>query len=439
MRSVRFLIVLFSLAGVIRAQDSATDLPLLRASASLEAGVESAQRRYLRPRLRFEFPSRIARVFTDLDFTHRTNGDLEGEVDFWVGAGLSRPLSSCSDLEVLLNHFCRHKTSRDYPDVLDINELLARYWRAAGKLRVGIGAGTYLGGSDGHDGLMVLSLSWPRLFRSELSAAAEIKWVDFKEFLYELELAVGLDSNVDLVARFTRHYVYPATAYCGFRFNSAGAAERSIDQFRFRSALLLDDDTRKVAAAVGFGLHFFKTSRSRLILELDGDIPIERGKAFLGSFRPEEVRYRTDITYERRVAPDLYAFGYGRYDLHLPVDTAQRFDSSWGLGLGLKNQAYFKKLERRFRFIVFAGRNYSHSHDAGLAVGLNTVGKAVDIGGDFRMEFRPGEFHALGELFAEAGGKTRVRPFLGLERTQAQTEEKSITRFLVGVELAAWH
>jgi hypothetical protein len=432
-------LVALSLVAAVQAQESAPEPGPFKASASLEAGVDSAQRRYVRPRLRFDFPTRTARVFTDLDFYHRTNGDLEGEVDFWLGAGLSRPLSSRSEIEALLRHFCRHKTARDYPDVLDINEVLVRYWHDAGGLRLGLGGGTYLGTSGGHNGLMVLSLSWPRIFQSELSAAAEIKWVDLKGVLYDLELAVGLDTSVDLVARFTKHYVYPATTYFGFRFSSAGAAERSIDQFRFRSVLLPDDDTRKVAAAVGFGLHFFKTSRSRLILELDGDIPIERGRAFLGPFRPEEVRYRTDIIYERRVAPDLYAFGYGRYDLHLPVDTAQRFDSSWGLGLGLKNQSYFKKLDRSFRYIVFAGRSYSHGHDAGLAVGLNTVGKAVDIGGDFRMELRPGEFHALGELFAEAGGKARARPFLGIEWTQAQTEEKSFTRFLIGLELTAWH
>ena len=438
-RVLRWLLFVLSLAGAARAQDSATGLNALRASASLEAGVESAQRRYLRPSLRFEFPSRFGRVITDLDFTHRTNGDLEGEVDFWLGAGLSRPLSSRSDLEVLIKHFCRHKTSRDYPDVLDINEALVRYWHNAGTLRLGIGGGTYLGKSDGYDGLMALSLSWPRILRSEFSAAAEVKWVDFKEVLYEFELAVGLDSNTDLVVRFTRHYVYPPTTYFGFRFNSAGAAERSVDQFRFRTAFLPDDETRKVAAEIDFGLHFFRTSRSQILITMNSEIPVERGKALLGSFRPEELRYRADTVYERRVAPDLIAFGYGRYDLRMPIDAAQRFDSSWGLGLGLKNQTYFTKLERNFRYVLFAGRNYSHGHDIGAAVGFNTVGKPVDMGGDIRMELRPGEFHALFELFAEAGRKPRVRPFLGFERMAAETQGKSFTRFFIGVELAAWH
>ena len=125
MRNLRWLIVALSLAGALRAQDAGAGLAGPRASASLEAGVESAQRRYFRPHLKFEFPSRFARVFADLDFYHRTNGDLEGEVDYWLGLGLSRPLSSRSELEALLRHFCRHKTFRDYPEVLDINEGLA--------------------------------------------------------------------------------------------------------------------------------------------------------------------------------------------------------------------------------------------------------------------------------------------------------------------------
>ncbi len=411
----------------------------MRASASLEAGVESAQRRYLRPRLRFEFPARIGRVFTDLDFYHRTNGDLEGEIDFWLGVGLSRPLSSRSEIEALLKHFCRHKTSRGYPDVLDVNEVLVRYWHKAGSLRLGIGGGTYLGKSDDHDGLMVLSLSWPRIFSSELSAAVEVKWLDFKEILYDFELAVGLNSSVDLVARFTRHYVYPPTTYFGLRFNSADAEERYVGQFRFRSAFLPDDEARKVAASIEFGLNFFKTSRSQLLLTLNGDIPIERGKALLASFRPEEVRYQTDIVYERRVGPDLLAFGYGRYELRMPVDAAQKFDSSWGLGLGLKNQTYFKKLDRSFRYVVFGGRNYSHTYDIGLAVGLNTTGKPVNLGGDLQLEFRPDESRELYELFAETGSTAKVRSFLAFERISAQTKDQSFSRFLFGVELTAWH
>jgi hypothetical protein len=439
MRSLRWILVVFSLAGVAGAQDTATGRAALRASASLEVGAESAQRRYFRPRLQFEFPFRFGRVFTDLDFYHRTNGDLEGEIDFWLAAGFSRPLSSRSELEALLRHFCRHKTSRDYPDVLDINEVLVRFWQNAGSLRLGIGGGTYIGRSDGHDSLIIWNLAWPRIFGSEFSAAAEARWVDFREVLYDFELAVGLDSNVDLVGRFTRHYRYPPTTYFGLRFNSAEATERTIDRFRFRAAFLPDDETRKVAAAVEFSLHFFKTRRSQLLLTLNGDIPIERGKAFLASFRPEEVQYRTDIVYERRIGPALYAFGYGRYDLRMPVDSAQRFDSSWGLGLGIKNQTHFKKLDRNFRYVVFAGRNFSHGHDAGLAAGLNTTGKPVDIGADLQMEFRPGGFQALLELFAEAGGKNRFRPFLGFERTAARAQDGSFTRWLVGLDLMAWH
>jgi len=439
MRRTRFLLIFLCLAGVVRAQDSSARLSASRAAAGLEAGVESAQRRYIRPQFRFEFPLRIGRVFTDLDYYHRTNGDLEGEIDFWMGLGLISPLSSNWGMEVVLRHFCRHKTSRDYPKVLDINEMMARVWYLSGGPKIGFGGGTYLGTSHHYDGLLVLNFTWPRILRSEFSAAAELKWVDFKELLYEFELAAAVDPSVDLVARFTRHYVYPPTTYFGLRFHSRNAEEKHINQFRFRAGVLPDDETRKVSAAIEFNLHFFETPRTQLLLTLDGDIPIERGKAFLGSFRPEEIKYRAELAYERQIGPGFYAFAYGRYNLHMPVDVAQRFDSSLGLGLGLKNQTYFKKLDRNFRYVVFAGRNYSHSYDLGGAVGFNTTGKPLNIGADLHMDFRSGQFHALCEAFAEAGSLPKIRPFLAVERDTAQTEDKSFTRFLFGVDLFAWH
>jgi hypothetical protein len=342
-------------------------------------------------------------------------------------------------MEVVLRHFCRHKTSRDYPEVLDINELMARVWYVSGGPRLGFGGGTYLGTSHHYDRLLVLSFAWPRILRSEFSAAAEVKWVDFKELFYEFELAVALDLSVDLVARFTRHYVYPSTTYFGLRFNSRDATEKHIDQFLFRAGFLPDDEARKVAAAIEFNLHFFKTPLTQLLLSLDGDIPIERGRSFLGPFRPEEIKYRVGLAYEKLLGPELYAFAYGRYDLHMPVDVAQRFDSSLGFGLGLKNQTYFKKLDRNFRYVVFAAQNYSHSYDLGMAVGFNTTGKPINVGGEVQMDFKPGELHALYELFAEVGSTPKIRPFIAFEQRTAQTEDKSFTRLLFGVELYAWH
>lgn len=439
MHKIRLLLVFLFLSGVVRAQDSSAGITASGAAASLEGGVESAQRRYIRPQLRFEFPVRFGRIFADLDYYHRTNGDLEGEIDFWLGLGINSRLSSHSEMEVVLRHFCRHKTSREYPEVLDINELLARYWYISKGLRLGIGGGTYLGISNHYDGLLVLNMAWPRIFGSEFSAAAEVKWVDFKELLYEFELAVALDPSVDLVARFTRHYVYPRTTYFGFRFNSRDSAEKHIDQFRFRGGFLPDDEARKVAAAIEFNLHFYKTPLTQLLLTMEGDIPIERSRSFLGPFRPEEIKYRAGLAYERLIGPELYAFVYGRYDLHMPVDIAQRFDSSLGFGLGLRNQTYFKKLDRNFRYIVFGGRNYSHNYDFGVALGFNTTGAPINVGGDIQADFIPGEFHAIYELFAEVGSAPKVRPFFAFEQRTAQSEDKSFTRFLLGIELYTWH
>ena len=74
-----------------------------------------------------------------------------------------------------------------------------------------------------------------------------------------------------------------------------------------------------------------------------------------------------------------------------------------------------------------------------MALGLNTTGKTVNLGGDLQLDFRPGEFHALYELFAEFGKMPKVRPFLAFEQIVGGAEEESFNRFLFGLELHAWH
>ena len=99
-------------------------------SASMEIGIDSLERAFIRPRFRYDFPLSFTSLYLDVDYTQRLNSRLQGEIDFWVRVGSVTKVSEFLDFEFSLNHFCRHKTSIDYPRVLDINELLGRIWPA---------------------------------------------------------------------------------------------------------------------------------------------------------------------------------------------------------------------------------------------------------------------------------------------------------------------
>ena len=441
MNGIRLFLVLllfFPISAIAQESTPEPSSGKAKGTASLEIGVESAERRFVRPRLRFDFPLKSGLLFTSIDYYHRTNGDLEGEVDFWLTLGYNNRVSDDLELEFVLNHFCRHKTLRDYPDILDINELFARFWLSQEAIRLGFGGGTYLGQSNNYESLLLFNFVWPRIFDSEFSASVDIKLVDFQEIFYELELAIALDPSADLFARYTKQYEYPKTAYLGIRFNSRGGAGEHVDELRFRGGLFPDDDDHKVFSETEFKLAFFRKPRSRLLLSLSGYIPVERGKKFLGAFYPEKIRYLAALDYEKKITTGLFAFGYFQYNLHLPVDVDQSFTSSLGLGLGLKNQSYFKKLEKNFRFVVFGGQNFSRRYDFGLRVGLNTTGKSVNFGGDVRIDLNGNEFYRLYEFFAEFGSEVKVRPFLAFEQTTFRKDDTSRNRLLLGLELYAW-
>jgi hypothetical protein len=344
------------------------------------------------------------------------------------------------DLELSLNHLCRHKTSIAYPSVLDINELLGRIWFRLPDLDLSVGGGTYLGGSDSHSALLTADLDWHRVFSTEFYGRAQVKWVDFERFLYEFELGFGLGPSLDLFARYTRHYAYPETAYVGMRLNSRGELGEHVDSYRLRGCVVTGDDAHKVLAQHGFRLDLLTSDERRLLLRLDGRLPLKRGETFFGTFHPDDVSYRVGLDYEIVLRGELSAYVYGLYNVRMPEDRAEDFSSSLGVGAGLRNQSHFHKLDRAFRYDVFVGQNFSRAFDMGVRLGLNSLGGAVKWGGNAQLEFDPDTAYGLLELFVEAGRTVRFRPFIAFEYHDFPHVKKTTrTRFLIGIDLFTWN
>jgi hypothetical protein len=401
-------------------------------------GADSLERRYFRPRLRFDFPVSFGQFYLASDYYHRINGQLQGEIDFWINLGFIKPLSQDWQMTIALNHFCRHTTSFEYPDVLDANELLAEFWFDLSLFRLGLGGGTYVGGNAGYNSLMILNVDWPRILDSQFSFSGEAKLADFKEAFYELELSIALDPSIDILARYTKHYYYQKATYIGLRFNSQGRTGEHIDKVQFRGDIFPGDENQKVSAENEFKMGFFRDPEKQVLLTLSANIPIKRKDTFWGTFHPEEMKYSANLEYEKKMGSEIYGVVYGRYAADLPADVDQPFVSSLGIGLGIRNQSHFKKLEKSIRYALYAGHNFSHTYDTGIWLGMNTTDKTLNLGADIQLEFNPDRFSNLGEVFVEFGKEVKFRPFLAFEWIEFRETDLNLTRFLFGITLTSW-
>jgi hypothetical protein len=366
------------------------------------------------------------------------NGQLQGEVDFWINLGYKRQLAPDWQLTLGLNHFCRHTTSFYLPHVLDANELLAEFWFDLSLFKLGMGGGTFLGGNAGYSSLVILDVDWPHILDSEFSFAAEIKLTDFEEAFYEFELSIALDPSIDILARYTKHYFYQKATYLGLRFNSQGKAQDHTEKITFRGGIFPGDETQKVFAENEFKLGFFHSPEKHVLLTLNGNIPIKRKDTFLGTFHPDEIKYQALLEYVRKLGSELYGIVSGRYLVHMPADVALPFDSSLGVGLGLRNQPHFQKLDKPVRFAVYAGHNFSHKYDTLIRFGVNTLSRPIDFGVDLQAEFNPERFTSLSEVFCEFGKDVSFRPYIAFEWTELFDTRYIRTRILFGINLTSW-
>jgi hypothetical protein len=409
------------------------------AVAHLEIGADSNERQFFRPYLRFEFPIKKSTAFTELNYYQRINSQLKGEVDFWLKAGLLYNSTESLDLEVSLNHFCRHTTSRFYPIIFDANEVLGRLWYRTSGMTLGFGGGFYIGGHEWYNNLLVFNYTYPHILQSEFSIDTEFKLINFTKVLYDLEFSISLIENLDLFVRNTQHYEYSNTTYLGMRFKSGGQAENIIRRLELQLGFFPSYDRHKMESNLAVDLEFFKKPHRRLQLSLISQIPVLRDDTFFHVFRPETIEYPLSLQYERRINNNLLAFGYCLYEVTMPVDVDLSFRSSLGLGVGLRNQPFFEKLDQTARFELYVGPNFTHNYDLGAKFGLNTVQKPLNFGVNVKARISADTFDGSLTVFGEFGNEVKIRIFVAGENTKYHSDNMPAeNRWQIGVSLFSW-
>jgi hypothetical protein len=386
---------------------------------AVEFGLDSLERKFYRPEWYFAFPLAFdgrSRAFADLSYLQRLNGRLEGAVDFWLDAGLEHRFSDSFAAEAVLVHFCRHLTSVRNTYVLNLNELVGRAWLRSGRAWLGLGLGTYVGGSPGYDSLAVLNLRLGRLGLDELGFEAEIKWVNFEKLLYESTLSLGLAPGTEIFLRAAATYAFDPTAYLGLRFLSAGPNARHVRSFGLSAGAYPFYETHKLLVQGNYRLTFFREAGRRFLLDADFVSPILSGRSFLGEFWPDRMLYTLAAEYERAFG-GVFGSWYGRYVVDQPADKDLPFRASLATGLALRNQADFNRLERPVRWEVRGGADFKFDYDLGMRFGVNTVGpKLARAGAEVRFQANSARREADGLAFLEFGDGVVVRPFVGLRK-----------------------
>lgn len=421
-------------AGLARPAD---DPP--RAEAELIVGTDSYLRRTVGPSLRFEFPLAGVRLFTAMSYLQSTNSRSRGPVDFWLRTGALRDVGRGLVLEAGLNHLCRHLTSVYAPEILDVNELLARLWTESGSARFGAGGGLFIGKNDAYRTVLVGNAAWERVGGSEFSLAGEVKLVNGRTLYHDLDFSVALDGGAELFVKSLRAYGLDARTYLGLRLLSRGRGARVVDKLKLRLGWYPGYVNHKLISDLDLTLRLFLRPESRLLLALRPSVPILRTEEFFGRSRPARISYALSGEYERAAGRGLLAAGYARVDVDMPADVALRPSSSLAAGLALRNVRDFEALDRPFRFEARAGRSFQRGYDAGLSFGVNTMAGPVRYGADLRWTSRSDVQRLRAGVFADLDGGIGVRPFLAVEVVDFMDEPRAPeTRTLLGIDLVRW-
>ena len=418
-----------------------------QASIRAEFGIDSSERRYIRPEFRFAWPlafSSGSRAFMRLSYIQRINGRLQGPIDYWADAGFSQSLTDTVALEAGLNHFCRHELSTENPYILNFNELTGRLWFRPGPIEIGLGFGRFVGGSPGFRNLAVFDMNIPRLLRSGFSIEAAFKWVNYREIYYEAGITADLAEGASVLIRAARHYGLPSAAYLGFRFSSEGAARKFLDRFDLSAGVYPLYDTHKMLTGGGFRFGLMNESGRRFFVDLAFDAPILSGSGFFNQFWPDRMLYTAAAEYEHRIG-SLFAAWYARYFVDMPADKNMRPSSSLSTGIALRNQSDFDRLERRVRFEADVGYDFKYDYDARLKLGINTVTAGpLNAGAEFRGQASRPRKSIEFKIFADFGRDFAVRPFLGIKKVSYEAggppAREPLKRMLTfGVSFYRWY
>ncbi len=277
----------------------------------------------------------------------------------------------------------------------------------------------------------------------ELSLETEWKLVNFRDIYYEAALSIALTRGTDLFIRATHHYAYPATAYIGLRFRSAGAIERIMDKFELETGVYPYFDAHKLLVRGGYRLEFLQARDRRFFVDVDFRTPILSGSGFLGQFWPDHMLYDIAAQYERTLPGGLYGGLFARYFLDMPVDKALRFRSGLSAGLALRNQTDFNRLDKPLRFDLAAGYDFVFAYDVRIRLGAQVKPKGfVPLGADFRLDANAERQTAEFKVFASLGKDFEARPFVGIRKITylvgAPPAELFKNRLTAGVTFLKW-
>ena len=287
-----------------------------------------------------------------------------------------------------------------------------------------------------------MSLVLPNLPIEGVALEGKLKWVDFREWLYEAGFSVALGSNTALFLRGARTYRVPAAVYLGFRYSAGADGRRPLQSFHFSAGVVPFDKDYKLSATGEYRLEAHRKGDTRFLVDAAFGSPILAGDRFFAQFRPDKLVHSVRGELERRLGPGLFVSWYAAYAVDMPADKALPFSGSLATGLGLKNQAQFERLERRLRFDVAAGWNFKRRAELRVQAGVNTLpvrGFALGADASCRMWGR-GRSQIEAKVFCDLGGAVSVRPFAGFRNGPSLSGEgpARVFKLVVGVGLYKW-
>jgi hypothetical protein len=388
-----------------------------QASLVVEYGLDSLERRFFHPSFRFDFPWRGGGFFAQVEYISRMNGDLQGAIDYWVDAGLRRTLSGALDLELRLNHFCRHETLRDTLYVWNLNELLGRVIRTRGETTFSLGGGAFIGGSEGYRSLVTAGAEWRRFLLPELTLAAELKLVDFGRLYHQAGFALALNRSLELFFRNERRYALRNASYIGLRLRSRQTDDPLLEAMKVLVGASPFDDRFKLEVEGEFRMEFFRGESRRVVAAVGFETPILNGDGFFAQFWPGRMSYDVGLDYERALEPGLFAAWVARYRLDKPVDEERPFAASLFTGLALRNQRVFDELERDLRFDIAAGCDFKHGLELRSDLGVGICrSKAVNVFAEMRSRAGARRLRLDVRLLAALGRARELRPYVGWKK-----------------------
>jgi hypothetical protein len=144
-----------------------------------------------------------------------------------------------------------------------------------------------LGKNRAYRSLLTADLRAKRLGGTELSLKVGLKLVNGQRLYPDLELAAAVAEGVDLFVRNVRPYGLDPQTYLGLRFGSGVTSASFVDAYAFRLGVYPFFDGIKAIGDTGAWLRFFDRPPGRLLISLAASIPVQRGNAFFGRFRPD--------------------------------------------------------------------------------------------------------------------------------------------------------